>query len=337
MKKLIAGLLLGIIASGLVLTPVSAAIAEPDSTPTVEEINIYRNVLETADMLLLVYASIPYGSIPDEPVTETFSWSFRSNDGVTEYGATTGYAYNENGYNYNVYSIYLDAAEVAAAGIVWGNPYQLRLLPSPADLPGMSAINYNIVAADYNANVVQSAVQQAIADRVTALGALLDTRWGTAASGTQLIEETESGRVLSIFGESFFRGAIYGLQAMAPNAFVSVITVVDVSARTWTDNYSGAIENQYAGTWVETSQEAGKALFGTSYDLLSVILMLGACIGLIFGNVALTGDAWNGLLDVGVLAVFGARLAFYDFFFLLLITALLWVYIATRIWFRIFR
>lgn len=335
-RRLLIALVLAMLAILSMVIPIAAAIAEPDSPPTLEDIDIYRNVLETGDMLLLWLANIPYSTPPDVLVSDAFSWSYRSNDGLTEYGATTGYAYNDNGYGYNVSSIYLTAAEVTAAGIVWGDPYKLRLTASPAHLPAYAPISYDILASHYSSLTVQSAVQAEIASRVITIAETLDVYWGTTTT-TSLVEQTESGTKLSTYGEAFFRGAVYGLQGMAPDAFAVVVTAVDVSARTFTTNYTDQLDDQYSGTWVETSREAGKALFGTDYDLWTVIMMVGMCVGLLFGNIYLTSNAWNGLMDVGVIMVFGARLAFYDFFFLLLITALLWVYIGTRLWFRLFR
>ena len=56
-------------------------------------------------------------------------------------------------------------------------------------------------------------------------------------------------------------------------------------------------------------------------------------VGLLIGNISLTGDHWNGLVDVAVIGVIGARLGMYDFAFLMLVAALCWIYIGTKVWF----
>jgi len=88
---------------------------------------------------------------------------------------------------------------------------------------------------------------------------------------------------------------------------------------------------------VDTAQAAGRALFGTDYDLLSIIILLGLSAGLLFANVQLTGDAWNGLIDVAAFGVIGARLAMYDLAFLILVAAMCWIYISAKIWFGMIR
>ena len=47
----------------------------------------------------------------------------------------------------------------------------------------------------------------------------------------------------------------------------------------------------------------------------------------------ITGDHWNGLVDVAVIGVIGARLGLYDFGFLLLAAAMCWLYISAKVWF----
>ncbi len=116
-----------------------------------------------------------------------------------------------------------------------------------------------------------------------------------------------------------------------------VIRTIDVPERTWDPEYSENVTSQWEGTWIETAQEGGKALFGTTYDLLSIIMLLGMCGGLLIGNIMLTGDHWNGLIDIVAFGVIGARLGMYDLAFLILIAALCWIYISAKIWFGLIR
>ena len=312
-------------------TPVYADTADPDSTPTIQSFNVYRNLLETGDWLLVIYANIPYSTPPSTPVTDTFIWRMIDTDGFTELGDTVGYAYNTDGYGYNVYSMYWSAAEVTANSMVWNTAYAVRLSGNPAVFDTPPTYNYSLAASDYSTLTVTIEVQGELGARLLVIAAELDNRWGLSAT-LSLLAEVEAGTVLSIFGEAFYRGAIFGVQALAPTIFATVIRNLNVIDRTWTDNYSGNLTNQWAGTWIETSQEAGKALFGTDYDLLSVIMLLAMGVGLLIGNIMLTGDHWNGLTDVAIFLVIGARLGMYDFAFLLLIAALCWIYISAKVW-----
>lgn len=342
MKKFRLVIILGLLVMLLLpTTPVYADTPDPDSTPTIEQFNLYRNMRETGDMLLLIYANIPYAAIPDTPVTQTFIWSLLDTDNVTELGSTVGYAYNistytDDGFGYNVFSMYWNAANVTALGITWGTTYTVRLSGNPAVFDTPPIYNYTINAGAYSALTAQADVQDELGLRILTIAADLDIRWGLSTTYS-LLTELEVGRALSIYGEAFFRGAIYGVQSLAPGIFAAVIRTIDVPARTWDPEYSENVTGQYAGTWVDTAKAAGEVLFGTTYDLLSIIILLVLSAGLLIGNLQLTGDSWNALVDVSVFGVIGARLGLYDLAFLILIAAMCWIYISAKIWFGMIR
>lgn len=338
LKRLGSGILLALLAMSLIATPVYADTANPDTPPgpTIDNLNIYRNLLETGDMLIIVYANIPYAVPPDTPVTQTFIWRLIDEDGVTELGSTVGYAYNDDGYGYNVYSLYFTKAEFDALGMVYGGgeTYTMRLSGNPAVFDTPPVYNFTINAGNYSALTDRADVQAELAARILTIAADLDNKWGLALS---LLTQNETATVLSAKGEAFFRGAIHGLQAMAPTVFSVVIRVIDIDPRVWDPEYSENVTGQWTGTWAETAQEAGKALFGTTYDLLSIIMLLAMSVGLLICNIQLTGDHWNGMIDVTVLMVIGARLAMYDLAFLMLIAALCWIYIGMKVWFGLIK
>jgi len=356
-------LLLILVAVLLPATPVYADTPDPDDTPQIESINIYRNAREVGDMFLMIYANIPYATIPDQPVTETFIWSLIDTDNVTELGSTIGYAYNigahqTDGYGYNVYSMYFDADNVTALGMTWLDPFIIRLAGNPAVFDTPPIYNYDVNIADYSALTVKADVQAELAARIITIAAELvtvkadvqaelaariitiaaelDTRWGQGTSYS-LIEEYEAGTALSLYGEAFFRGAIFGLQNLAPGVFSVIIRSIDIDPREWDPEYSENVTSQWDGTWIQTAREAGQVLFGTTYDLLSVIMLLVMSVGLLIGNISITGDHWNGLVDVAVIGVIGARLGMYDFAFLMLVAALCWIYIGTKVWFGLIK
>lgn len=308
----------------------------PDSTPTIEEINVYQNLLEMGDMLVLVYANLPYGTPPTDLVTETFIWQWIDTDNVTIFASTTGYAYNDNGYGYNIYSMYLSASNVTAYGIVPGTAYTIRLRGNPTAFASPPVYNYLISALDYNSAATIALAQEALASKIILLADDLNNKWGLTTT-TSLLQEGEAGVFLSLLGSTYFRGAIYGVQAMAPAIFDVVIQAISLTPRVWSESYSDNLSTMYSGSWVDTARAAGAALFGTSYDLLTIILLMILCISLVISNIMLTTDHWAGLIDVALVAVIGARLGFYDMGFLILIAALCWFYISTRIWFVLIR
>jgi len=325
MKKL-TGILLGILAILVYAVPV-LAIALPDSTPQIIKKYAYRNLIESGDVLFIWEANIPYAVTPDVPVTEAFMWRLIAADGVTELGQTTGYVYNDSGYGYNVYSLYFSAADALA----WAGAYTLRLRCNPIYFTDPKTYNFPINAADYTSLTTQAANQAALAATILEMAQDLNVAWGLTPA-TSLITEDEASTVLSIYGESVFRGSVYGLQAMAPAAFSHVITSITVTDRTWTDGYSANVTAQYNGTWIQTAKAAGATLWGTSYDLTSIILVLIACGLLIVVAAVLGSDIWSGLVLSALSALIFARLGFYPLTFFIMIGALVWIYFSAKVW-----
>ena len=142
-------------------TPVYADTPDPDDTPSIESINVYRNARETGDMFFMVYANIPYATIPDQPVTQTFIWSLIDTDNVTELGSTVGYAYNvgthqSDGFGYNVFSMYFDSGNVTALGMTWLDAFVVRLAGNPAVFDDPPIYNYPVNVVDYSALTAQA-------------------------------------------------------------------------------------------------------------------------------------------------------------------------------------
>lgn len=330
--KILIAIVVALVLAVTVASPVFAAIPQPDSAPTLEQSYVFRNLRETGDMLFVFLANIPYAVTPDVDVTQTYWWTLY--DGLDELGNTSGYAYNSYGYGYNVYSMYFSADDVTDLTMVWGTSYELRLVQNPAQFAAPTYFSFNINAADYTPISDMAGNRDALALRVISLAEYLDNAWNVHVDYS-LIVDTDTGIRLSTTGGIVMKGCIYALQSMAPAAFSTVIRDIDVVDREWDTEYQTEVATQWEGTWAETAQEAGKALFGTDYDLLSIIILLVLGVGLLIGNIAVTGDHWNGLIDVSLLLIVGARLGMYDLAFLILIAAICWVFIGTKVWFRV--
>lgn len=305
--------------------PVSAA-ALPDSTPTIETKKCYRNLLEPGDFLIVWEQNIPYAVPPSDPITEVFLWEFIDTDGVTVLGTWSGWAYEDDGYNYQCGSMYFDAA----AGLVWDpvGGYTLRLRGNPLAFASPPVYDYPITSDEYSTMVLTADVQEELALDVLLIAQDLDLQWGLTAS---LINDDETGQTLSIFGQAYFRGAIYGIQALAPSLFPLAVTTIDLTDRTWTDAYVATLETQYAGTWVETAKAAGATLFGVADDMVSIIMLVIFVAGAFIGNIMVTNDSWNGAVDVAVVLIVMAKLSVYGLGYLGLIAAVCWIYAGMRL------
>lgn len=302
--------------------------ANPDTTPTAN-IYCYRNILETGDFGIFIYANIPYSSVPSTPVNEAFIWRVIDTDNSTELGATTGYVHvsSDSGYGYNVYWLYWSASEAPT----WGGSYGVRLSGNPVIFTDPPIYNFTIGSSAYSSTADSDDVKTEIGDRIIETASDLDIRWDLSTS-TSLIYELETATVLSLSGQTLFRGAIYGCQAIAPSVFRTQVKDINVTNRSFSSGYSSNVSSQYAGTWVATAQQGGADFFDTSFDLLSIIILGILCFGILYLNSKITSNLYSGLIDVAVLLVFAARLGLYEMAFICMIAAVFWIYSSAKIW-----
>jgi len=332
MKRKSRNLIFSVLIAVMVVTIIPAGIAfadqaDPDTTPTVE-VDFYRNLLETGDVLCVIYANIPYATTPDDPVDDAFIWRLIDTDGVTELGQDVGYPYVDSGYGYNVYSMYFSATD----NLTWEADYNIRLSGNPAVFDDPPVYNFPVDSSDYSSITESYLVQTELAIRLIAIANTLDIEWGLGASYS-LLYESEVGTVLSIYGEAFFRNAIYGLQALCPMLFRFAVEDTEVTDRTYTEEYATNLSTQYAGTWVGTAQEGGAALAGTSYDWMTLMLCVVICVLAIFGGMALAaGDFWSGAVDGSIVLITCSRLGFFELAAVGLIVGMCWVYISGKLW-----
>lgn len=331
MKRLLSIIAVVITALWLSVSPVLAT-ALPDSTPAIIDKWIWRNVLETGDMLVVVYENTPYATTPtDFDYSEAFVWRFFDTDGTTELAQALGYDYNENGYGYNVIGFYFAAADAPA----WDQNYFITLSGTPAAFATPPTYTFEVTSSDYSSLTAQADVQVDIAARVLLLGADLDNKWGLTVD-TSLLSETETGTVLSIYGEAFFRGALYGLQAYAPNAFALIIGNIATDYYTNPGTaYSTNLTTRYAGTPIETGITAGQTFFGTSWNiagLLGTLAIVATFIGVGWYISKGQSDFWVvGMNGIPVIIIM-TSMAMFDMALLGFVAAVLWIFLSAKIW-----
>lgn len=309
--------------------PVMAIIAPPDSPPTIQAMKFYRNILETGDRLLLVEFTNPYAATPAEPASKTFVWQLidvsGGSDNIT--GSASGYSYVDSGYGEQAIALYFDAD----VGLTW-NPataYILRLQGTPAQFAApLPEYNYPVSSTAYSSLTATADVKAELALDIIVICEDLDAAWGLTDS---LLYEDDAGTVLSAFGQAYWRGNVPGIQSMAPALFPLAIENIDKPAVRFTsatDNYSISLTNQYNGTWIQTAREAQKAFFGVDFNLLDLIIVFGAAIGVIIGNILLTNDHWNGIIDACFLLVVFTRMGMYEMGYMGLVAAIGIIYMA---------
>lgn len=310
------------------------AINEPDGTSSIE-FSAYRNVLSTGDFFIFGYENTPYDTAPDEDYSQTFVWRMFDPDGDEELAQATAPSYNENGYGYNVIGWYFDSGNITALmpGGYWQEEYIVRLTGTPVGFPSdPPTYEFVISVGDYSSLTDTDEVKAAIAIHVLNTAADLNNKWGLATS-VYLTEETEAATKLSLYGQSFFRQAIYGIQAMAPAAFSINIADIDTDDRTWTTTYVTQLEEQYAGTYLGTALDAGETLFDVNYNLAGMLGIFMICALIVFAHWYLgVANLWKGMLEATPALVIGARLALFGLGELGLLAAIAWLFISAKSW-----
>lgn len=327
-KRITLIILAVVILMGVFAAPVFA-ISPPDSDPEVISIDAYRNILETGDFLIVIYENTPYSTTPtDYSYPEAFVWRWFDTDGTTELAQSSGYVYQDNGYGYNVISFYLDVDDAPT----WGEPYNFTLSGTPSAFSTVPTYTFSMDSGDYSSLTTSSEVKGAIADHILELATSLDTVWSLDPSYSLISEEDIDTR-LSVYGQRFFRGAIYGIQAIAPSLFTLRIENIPDSYKTHTDEYIAELGGQHTGTYIQDSIDAGKNLLDVDYNLFGLLLILGVIITLIIVNWMIAGGMnWRGMVDAGAILVIGGRMALVGLGELALVAAICWLYVSAKFW-----
>lgn len=325
-KKFIISSIIALVAIFLIAIPVYA-IALPDSDPTIEGIDIYRNCLEPDDYFMLIYENTPYATTPNMSYEDAFTWDMYCTSNTTMLSTTTGYYFHEKGYGYNVIGFYFSADEAPT----WESLYHIRLVGTAAAFGSPPTYNYQVDNSDYSTLTDTDEVKDAIAVRVIEIAEDLNVRWELTS-----IEYLTVGGVgenaLSLMGESFFRGAIYGIQSLAPDAFSVDINNITSTDRTWTDNYSTALGDQYAGTYIETAYDSGNTMLDVDFNLMGLLIIFGICGAIFAACIYVGGDVWGSAVVIAGPLVIGGRLAMIGLGELGFIAALSWLFVSGKVW-----
>lgn len=313
-------------------TPVYAYIDPPDSTPSLESINVYRNLLENGDMFVLVYSNIPYATPPDTPADEAFIWRMVDTDNTTVLASNFNYVFNIgtadfNGYGYNIVSFYFSESDAPD----WGEAYSIRLSGTPVAFEEPPEYNFQISSADYSDLTDSDDVKLELSTRILIIADDLNTKWGLTSDYYLTIDE-ETGAYLSLYGQTFFRGAIYGIQGLAPDAFRITYSDIEAPSRDWGEEYTGNLTAQFSGTWWGDALSAGNNFFDLDYNLIMILITWAIVFGVMFAVMRLGGDVWMGLIIGAVPLIACAKLGFYAFGFLGLLAAVCMLYISASLW-----
>ena len=305
------------------------AISSPDSSPTASNIRVNHNLITTGDLLVTGDYSIPYASVPATAADETYL--FQLLDGVTQLGAVTPYIQFDSGYNRGIFSFYFENA--TASGISWASAYTIRIAQNPAHFPSPVYNDFNLLPSNYTTDNTTNGNQTELAIYLLASA----NRLAQYYDDETILDSTVSGTVLSSpTGETYFQGAIPGVQAMAPSLFIVQVLEYEPEYRTWTTDYSDNQTTRFDGTWAGAGANATAVQFGltsqTAMGFIPLSLVLGSIIlssmkwrriqpGLVISSVFLIMSLLMGWLSPAVFAIVFQCLGIYVAYLLFLARA----------------
>ena len=206
----------------------------------------------------------------------TYTFQLITTANSTEVGAVTPFVSFDNGYNGGAFGMYFDSTD----NLTFGGNYTLRIAQNPVHFDTPVNFDYEIPSASWTTAETQANNQIELAIAVIAAAERLEDEY----TDYTLLESGLSATVLySPTGETYFRGAFYGIQLLAPSLFDIQVAPYDTSdERVYTDNMTDNYTGRFTGTWVETDTEATALQFGlTPQAIMAMLFSLPVCLGFI--------------------------------------------------------
>lgn len=304
------------------------AISNPDSAPLIEDVYVFRNALETGDMFIVLKENTPYATPPADKYADCFVWQLYDPTDTYEIAQATGYDYHDDGYNENIISFYFSADDAPD----WGEAYYLRLVGTPSAFASPPVYQFQLAEDDYSELTEPLEVLSAISTLILVWANELNTDWDLDPDD-YLTSEGTTGNILSFDGQVFFRGAIYGIQSLAPYAFDLQIQDITNEPRDWDYEYSTNMTTAFSGTYIgDGADDANDMLGAPGYNLFGLIMTLLICAAMIGGCMWMNGNLWIGAIFASAILVVCGRMSMIGMGELGLVASLMWIFVSLKTW-----
>jgi len=294
----------------LAVEPVSA-VANPDNI-ALYTCKAFQNIFEADDILFVVSYKVGYTSEPTEPAQDTFQVAIYNTDNST---LIQPRALNE--YQYNVHSIYFNAT--AAASLVWGAEYNVRVMGNPAFFAPIEDVTMDTMKLSPDANWISGTATTSkvlLKDHCLDLAQDLELAWGLP-----LTTATPDGDVLNSTGRLTFLAAIPRLDWAVPDLFQVVVSAMSIGQQERTAAYetTTSVATQLGAATKSAFDGIGDYLNVSGQTVAAIWIMLFVLIvaSIVFLNSGNTTAAmvlalpilliggWTGALPLAVLFSIG--------------------------------
>ncbi len=276
MKRIIYVLLVLGAVTILWVAPVYAFITAPTSI-TFSSVTAFRELSTSGDIDILFHYSMPYASdnYTSTPASESIMFRVIATDNLTVLQTGVPYVYpyfESNGYGEGVGSFHFTSTD----NITWGDAVTLQIVKLPAYFSPSETKSYTMTSSNYVTATTQEANRLLLKDYILLECDKLAASY--SATGVILKATSDSGIVLSSYGENYFRGAIPGLQALCPELFFIQLLIPEAMPTT---AYDMSLQTTYTNRLVGTDMGAG-------FDRLGAIIGVGGAFAAAALNFVLT-------------------------------------------------
>lgn len=290
-----------------------------------ESTKVFHNLIEDDDFLLVLHYNIHYNTDqPDTPANKLFTFRLLDTDGIDYLGSVVPYAYYNSGYDQGCAAFYFPKDEAPD----WEGAYIVRISGNPEYWSTPPLTSHTLTLSDYSQLETQAENQTLLGNYVLDIALDLEINWSTT-----LLYNADLGVVLNSTGETYFRGAIPGLQAMAPQLFAVQTTTPQYTEEGWTQAQGNAYGQRFAGTWVQKSLDTIGDMFSIKWNVIPGMIIFGVIIAMAiwcqmkYGNIKPVPIAGDILIVGGtVLGWMAPAIMAISTIFLVLFTGYVWFF-----------
>ena len=307
MKRIVASVFLAVFLLLGLSMPVFAQDAPDSLSITASSVKAFRNLVETGDFAVVFHWKAFYADYTTLTVPGSDSIVLRlySANGTL---MATSYPYvfspfETYGYGDGISAFYFPAS----ANTTWLQAYEINIAGLPAYFsPIPTPVNYTMVNNDYSTATTQAEARSDFYN--TIIGLCND--FNTIYPDHSLKASTDSGVVLSSDGETYFRGAIPGIQSMCPQLFlVQVYTPTAMTIVPYNTTLADAYTARLEGTDVMRGLDRiGTAMGGVDGMVIVGVLLFLLCIALCIFCMIKGWGLEPGLIGSGGIMITGALL-----------------------------
>jgi hypothetical protein len=290
--------------------PPAQADTPSDAELTMVDVQGYRNLADSGDMLILGHLRWTSENTTDAPASSAVTIRLVSANG-TLLAATTPYVFTlfeDNGWGEIVYSFYL------SENTTWGGASEIQVAGLPAYFEDPPTLDYTLGAADYTAATSQEDNRAEMATYILNQCDALRVIY----PDVDLKSNTGSGTVLSSYGEAYYTSVIDNLQTLCPELFfVQTYIPEEIELQDYDMSTADTYKERLAGTDMMISADLIGSYIGVTGRVIIGILTFIGCVYVIYYCVQKRDWALEAALGIDVLILTGVAVLIGDFVFTL--------------------